>query len=648
MIKANECNFHATLTLKDTFYLSQQYSKNIMLDVSPLTDAFYQLETSLKKFSQNLKIYSDEEELKKLEPVPLIPFTDDQNAFIVDGFIHGKNALKECYEKSKGTLVSLNAGNREQVAAILKNNSLESTPFLSLPFYSLLAFPNLETFETPTNFGSVIEAWIKSPPFLTKENKIIYPTSKVTKQGASVESTPEDFQSHLLCVKRNNIWDLPEKRNVWMSIVPKLKSAVKMLQKLEEPFDTTINAIAGLQRAVKKVTKSLKITVPESFQKVLDFLKTMQNKESWEFSTLAFKDKVYTFIKAALKLTRSFDLDPISFIKMKHTNTKFALPSINNINWRDYLGLDMDTYGVTGPVMVTPDLMMVEDEHTSGSKLLNVHIMARVYNRVRDKIDMYSVTPNVFGNKMTTVKTLVVSKHTKLVTTHTIGHMDCITLETELHKVCHQLPISIADGSAVPELAKCVDALLSKRYSTKFESCPKTNFDNLPYMYRTECGPEKVPTVVINTDQPVQISYFCDGTVTGTDEIDSQLAFIPTDCEVKITEKSGQSLLLPQSIPDMIKDPQVGPIGFPDMPLIPWLTDTELILIYFLGSALLTCLAVLFLFLTWKCCKKCKCKCKRNRPVEPPPLPYPSFLAPLMPMPDLRQIVELREIPTGQ
>ena len=644
--RAEECNFHATLALKDTFYLAQPYSTEINLDISPLIEAFEQLETSLQSFTQNLDEYSNETALNGKEPLPLIPFSDTQNVYKIDGVVLGKNALKKCYENGKGSLISLNAENRAKVAEILEQQGMEKTPFLSLPFYSLLSFPNLETFDTPENFGSVIEAWLKSPPFVSKANVITYPSVKITKDGVTKNSTPEDFETNLLCVKRANLWDLPATRKTWMNIVPKLKSAIAVLSKLEQPFDTTLSTLNGLNKVVRKVSNSLKITLPESFENVLTFLDKLKHKNSWEQTTLALKDQSYSFIKSASKLARMFNLDPNSFTKIGQKKTSFELPSFNNINWRDYLNLDLNTYGVIPPIVVTPLLALAPSESETKTKILKVQIKVKIFNRKKDLIKIYSVKPNVYDNKMTTIKSVIASAQTKMASEKIVEPSNCVALETELHKVCHQLPIFITDGLSTMDLATCADALLSQQFSLHFEKCPRVRARGLPYMYRSECGPEKVPTVVVNSDRQVLLDFVCDGTKQATKLINSKLAYIPTNCEVQVIEGASQKLTLPQLIPDMKQDPTAGDVSLPDIPVPSFFTEEQLFILFGLGTFLAVIIIVLFIILSYKCCKKCKCRCKcRKEPApEPPPPPFPSFLQPFIPIPDLRQIVELREI----
>jgi len=641
LIQAENCNFHATLFQKDSFYLTQQYTKDIVMDLSPYTEAFTELNNLVQKFSDNLEIYSNETALEEKEPMELIPFTEEQNAFRLIDEVQGTLAIKKCSENG-GTLVYLNGDNRAKVAEILTAQNMEKTPFFALPFYSLLSYPGFKTFETPSSFDLVIEMWTKTPPYIGKDNVITYPTNQVKKEAepGTRDSKPADFKSPVLCVKPNNLWDTPSGKSIWFKMIPKIKTAVSMLSKLKESFDLTTDTLGGIPKITRPITKWLKISIPESFQRVLDFLSKFKTAKAWELTTPDSKNQFYDFMRTAFKLVRTFELDPKSFIKIPKAKPKFALPSINNINWREHLGLDEEVYGLVGPIVITPK--NAYEKKGGIDKLFKVEIKVRIYDRIKDKYDIYSVRPNTFGGEITTVKTVISSPQLKLALNQEVEPAQCEVQPAELFKLCHQLPFAITNDFSTDDLTSCAEALTTATYSPKFANCPRAK-NKGPLIYRSECGPEKDPTIIVSTDYPLQVEFYCDGSKTASKKITPPITFIPTNCEAQILGDSSQRLVLPQKVADFLQDPVVGEVSSPDIPIMPLLTENQIIALGICGTVVAIFILIMLTVAIYKCCPKRRRREKLPKPQPPtiPMSPYPRFLAPALQLPDLRELQEL-------
>ena len=187
----------------ETFYFSQPFTKNITLDLSNYVNAFSQYSSLIPEFAEHLKVYSNHDLINKTEPKPLIPFSADLNFYKIEEDTLGSNAFNAC-SINGGALIAIDGQNRQQIANILKASGISKTPFYALPFHSLFSPLSLETFDTPSR-DNLQQMWLKSPPYLTSENQILYPSNKI-KITKEMNETPHLMIINLLfCVRRKII-----------------------------------------------------------------------------------------------------------------------------------------------------------------------------------------------------------------------------------------------------------------------------------------------------------------------------------------------------------------------------------------------------------------------------------------------------------
>src|SRR5574343_78048 len=356
-IYSDKCNPHATLIETNAFYLTQPLTKNVTVDISNYAQAFPQLSTLISKFNENLDIYKNDRSIEATEPLELIPFTDQENVFILKNETINTHSFKLCSDKG-GSVIRLNAKNRKRIIEILKSKEIAKTPIHALPFHSLWSFDddseiilNLERLESLTN------VWNKSPPWLTQSNEILLPHRR---DENNAETKPEDFTSPVLCTKPNNPWDLVKPRKKWYQLVPRITNVLSMLEKLKQDYELTSRTLKTVPTITQQIANSFSLILPDSFKNVLEFLTKFSNKQQWERTKGI--DPFKNFVNTALKLARQLNQNPDSITKMASGKLKFSPPSINELNWRELFELDDSVYGIMGPVSIVPSTAYIESE----------------------------------------------------------------------------------------------------------------------------------------------------------------------------------------------------------------------------------------------------------------------------------------------
>jgi hypothetical protein len=608
IIKTDKCNPLATLTEIDTFYYSQPYTRHVRIDIGSYVKAFPRLGTLIPTFNKALSYHDTDEKLDAQEPVTLLPFTNELNAYIVKESTLGKNAFQACASNG-GNLIRLDASNRDALVNILKNNGIDKTPVHVLPHFSMLSFNNFEPLLTPDTVDAVGEGWQKSPPWITKENKLEFPPNKITLNGVETSSEPEHFKSFVICQKTKNPWDDQNARKDWFQTMPKIKTALSLLGKLKTAYEISSKSLRSIPPVTNEVSKIIKLILPEPFNKVLDFLDRFSNNATWDKATNL--NQFHLFINTALKLVRQFNLNPDSITKLPSTNVKFSPISIDELNWRQSFGLDEDVYGITGPLIIRPTTSYKPESDTSPvPSYYDATISARVYNRKTDKITLYSVTPNPFNGKTTTIKTVVVTSKLKIALEQDVKPLQCSWAEVEHFKVCHSMPLQPVISTPMSSLMKCAEALLSEKYSEDFLDCPKKSIQVLPSIHRANCDPDDQPTVILNSDSPIQIEFRCDGVTTTTKNISSFPTLIPTSCEVRIVEGTSSRLAFPQWNPDFLQDPSVGEQVLVNIPAYEMPQNLVIIISVALSISCVMLMALIISLIY--CCCKCCCKKQNN------------------------------------
>ena len=608
IVGSDKCYPLATLTEVSTFYRSQPFSQKVLINMEDYTKAFANLGGKVGKFDRILTNYSTNDKLNALEPVPLLPLTDESNVYIIEDDTLGKSAFKAC-AKNGGSLVRLDSSNRERLAKILKDEGISKIPVHVLPHFSFLSLTDFEPLATPENVDTMIESWQKTPPWLTSDNKLEYPASTIQIDGNTVSSLDSHFKSPVLCQKPNNPWDLPDARKDWLGSTSKIKTALALLKNLKRSYDQSVKSLRKVAPAVHDVANVFKLALPEPFKNVLSFLDRFSKPHAWDKVTKL--DQFHNFAKQAIKLIRQFNLTPNSITRLPEDDVKISPISIDDLNWRQYFNLDND-HGVVGPFIIRP-ISYNESESGIANVIPTQYeaiISARVYNRIKDKVIIYSVTPNAFNGKITTIQTIIVTDRLNLALEQELRPLQCINADTEIYPVCHGLPLKPVVSLKMSSLTKCANALLSETFLPDFSECPKASIQIMPSVYSANCEPDDQPTVIINSDLPVQVEFKCDSEISDPKNITSFPTMIPTSCEVRIVDGTSSMLALPQWNPDFLQDPVVGDFIPVDLPKVEIPQRMVILLSVVISvSCMFTFTLVLLLF--YCCCVKCCCKCNK-------------------------------------
>jgi len=599
VIMGEKCNPYATITEIDSFYLTQPFTKNFTMNFKEYLDVFPKLSELASQFNVQLLKYENASFIESAEPVALIPFTPERNAFIVTSEHVSKDSFKKCAENG-GTVVKLTPDNRESIVKILKDNNLSKTPVHVMPFYSFMtADHNHEIIHTPDDFKQLQASWVRTPPYLTKNNEIETGHLYTDKNETEVTGV-EEFSSPIVCTKPNNPWDLPEYRKKWLQTIPRIRNAIKAIDGLKPKYDAAMNTLKKIPTITEQAAKLFSLTIPEPVKSIMDFLNKFSKQKHWEKV-----DNVKPFIEfadKALKLTKQ-----LKHGKVLNTGEMngFTPISIDEHNWRESLELDDSVYGIMGPVNVKL-LSAIE-----GQQNFLIAITARIYHKIKDKVVIYSVRPNNIYQRSANIKTIVESGSLRVALPHEVKILQCATKPDEHLKVCHKLSIQPTPGLDLSDLEKCADALMSHNITKKFDKCPLIKADSVPSLYRADCEPDHTPTAIINSDSPVTLKFVCNDKQVSYANITDFPTMIPTPCEVRLVKNGDSILTLPQWNDELLQKPEVGQqiaIEIPKYEIPDYLLYTIYAGIAFVSLVIF----IIFIIICVKCCKCCCRGCRSS------------------------------------
>ena len=589
-VKTDICNPLATLIETNTFYLSQTHNKTLYLDLSNYEQAFSELSEKVKLFNANLQLFDEKSEL--IEPENITKFSNDFNIFPIEEDTKGYASFEAC-SKRNGSIITLTNENRKAIVDALAHFRMDKTPFRALPFYSLYSlhdFSHLDNFK----YEHINPLWTISPPFITNQNVIEYPKARKPRPAdystpkpndpipANVDTTIHDYSSKILCLKENNPWDLPENVDKWLELVPKIKTAIKTVNRVKNSFANSGNSLKTLPQTIKPIAMKLfKLILPDPLNSILSFIDKFSSKQNWEKSNLGSKDSFSKFIKDTTKIARLFNLSPQSFTKISDRKPSFKPLQLNLPDWIHLLELDEERYGINGPITIKP-LSSLRDAQPSSRDAFEFEVSLRLYifDRHSDKVTLYSVRPNNFQGYFTTAKTVIQNFHYITATPDELHPSECTTSPSELHPICNKLPLHSTPHFTFKKLATCGKILFNPNSETTdfWTSCPYQSVLTEPYIYRADCDNSGHSTTIINSDRPLTIDFFCDSELKLTRNFSAFPSTVKTDCEARINNSGTSHVALPQSVNDFFNDPVISDIYSPTTPT-PIVNDTNLTLI---------------------------------------------------------------------
>jgi hypothetical protein len=112
--------------LLDTFHISQKIKKELNIDILDYKDAFDQLNEKLPSFQAELEKYDTVQELKALEPLPLIPFSEQVN--LVKTAVPLSESAENVCSKLNGSLIAIEPQQVENLLGFMEGNLIENLP----------------------------------------------------------------------------------------------------------------------------------------------------------------------------------------------------------------------------------------------------------------------------------------------------------------------------------------------------------------------------------------------------------------------------------------------------------------------------------------------------------------------------------------
>jgi hypothetical protein len=403
-----------------------------------------------------------------------------------------------------------------------------------------------------------------------------------------------------------------------------------MLKTLKAVYSKTSKVLSDLpQSPVKGAVKLIKLVLPDPLKTVYDFLDNYSSKNKWELTNPSSLQQFAGFARNALRLVRLFDLNPQSITKINTKRKSFRLLNFNDLNWKDFFDLDEETYGISGPVSVTPISSLVDEESIQPDpSIFQATVRFRIFHRQKDNQTIYHVKPNIVNGKIVDARTVLHTSAYSLASKEELAPYDCHQQPHELFKICHKPPQPISDSSTFGPLTKCGAALLSKVYTVDYISCP-TSYPNLdPFLYRADCDSDGHSSVVFSATEPLQLAFICDNEPEETRNFLTFPERVKTDCEVRQLAVGYDGAVVPQFSPDFEQDPKIGPTFPYTHPAPPEPFDYILLVVTPVAAGVGFLIVISVQIYCY--CKYCKC-CKRSEPYSfeiGPHVPSSTFKRP--------------------
>jgi len=280
----------------------------------------------------------------------------------------------------------------------------------------------------------------------------------------------------------------------------------------------------------------------------------------------------------------------------------------NDLHWKDYFDLSEETYGLSGPVSVTPiSSLAVDSENDDNPSIFKATVRFRIFHREKDKYTIYHVKPNIINGQTISVKQVLHSSAYSLASSEDLVPLDCHRQQSELFRICHRLPPSAAERLTFNPLTKCAAALLDKIYNVDHLACPSTKPSIDPVIYRADCDQDGHSSVVISSSKPLELAFICDKDLDSSKNFTTFPVRVKTDCEVRQLAMGLDGVIVPQSNPDFEQDPILGPeIPFNHpTPAEPFDYIFKIVIPVSAGSGILTVLSI-SIYCCWKCCPCCR------------------------------------------
>lgn len=568
------CTPYGVLLHQDYFFLSQKIEREVLLDLTELKSAFDQLKTNIPLFKTEIEHYDTAEELENLEPVKLIPFTEQLNLIKVEA-PPAVSFSKTC-QKYGATLIALEPIHLKKLNAILIAEQIDKIPVNALTLHDKIMSLTGRMFLPLT-----------AAQFATYEGSRATQVLMLTKNDQLEHNDLPSAAINILCSKINNPFDLPgSQRSLWLRTVDKIKTTLPEILKwgqiigkfLYPPTKSTSGQTSSTTAA--PVT-DLQIPPPTALSQIATFISKFSSSSSWTNLELSgftdflrycddFKSLLSTFSKLNSKPSApsfstwsrnpssrgrfpsklELEIEPHVLLKYLSLESKFLISKLVSIQ----------------PILTDKTQWQSADQTTHIKAL----ITARVYNS-EEKAHLYQIKPLFYKGQLSTMKFLITWARQAITFSSQPVLLKCsLTHPTDLstpeEKVCHSFHQINNQLKDTPKRIECANVFLNS--IGNFNSCVSTQPSVSTWnpreavAIRSECPPYKSSVVIISsTQKKIKIVVRCTGSSQRVVELKSFPTYLETSCPIFQVTPEGEILLLPDNQAHHLTDEE-RPIDF--------------------------------------------------------------------------------------
>ena len=552
------CTSRASLVQIEEFYLQQSFSSEVELDLSNYIEELQSIEANAEKFASIAVKYDTEKELDDLEPSALYPLTPELNIFAINS-TH-QDYMTDC-EKLKSKILEFSPTLAPTIKALLKT--------LELPNTALKTFndrqntlTNLEgdLYHTdPKPTSTQIRKMQDYYALFTAEGSITYPADDLT-QAAKIAG---------FCMKPNNIWDHKGPlRHKWLSTIRKILPSISTAKSWSNILSTVISQLPIQASLYKKMTDKLILNTPLPLTRIKNFLSKFNTDLKWESSLTSDLPLFLQYLTDFTEVIRSFQQTPAPTQApgnqpLSPTPAPFPLMSIAAIDkerLQRFINMDPTKINITGPINAIPLF-----KHEESGKITAKTVFHQYGES--DLVRIFHVKPVIYQDTVTTI-THVIGTHRNYLATMVPPTPFGCSKESATEQ-----NIRICKGYTTPGLSilppqdsiDCGNSLANDDSETSFSKCPTKLAPTFPTAHRAQCHDS---SVVVTSPYPLSIRIYCDNLSTRPIKLDTFPSYLNTECEIKIIDKGGEIILLPQDTSKFLQERNLAIIAVTLPPVI--------------------------------------------------------------------------------
>ena len=546
------CTSRAVLKQTDEFYLSQIYSKTIDASLENYKQILAEIESQINNFKTNAVKYDSLIDLDQLEPLPLIPYTEQNNLVKVTGL--ASDFITACHKHGTSP-IDLTPATAKRLQQALIDQGLDSTPFLAYSVKNHLASQHgfiLKQLPLDQDMKNKYNMF-------TKEGEIVTPvlattvaptTDSSSGSRASTTATPAVEKNITgLCMKPNNFWDSGLNRDSWIPMIAKIIKSLPSLVEWGESISNFLRKPVVRTDPVRKEDRQIfKFSLPSGLNSILKFLKKYSSAAAWESSTASDVNDFKNYIDNYSSFSKMFRAATKTIHRNSTEISQAVFPSFSTDNNKllRFLEIDSNKHKITGNIHMVSTLKN-PDEQT-----VTINIRFKLVD-LQDKIIIFTIRPLIFRQSITASKFLLQSHRKNLALLEEPRPTGCNqeNFNNEEIKVCQGYVTPGLELQQPQTALACGSSLLLETEAEDFSKCMLISPPSEPLAYRTDC---KDYSLVISSTVPLKIRVYCDTFLRDTIDLTRFPAYLDTSCEVKILNGDVERILVPQLHSDFIQD----------------------------------------------------------------------------------------------